>query len=90
MAGTKRGLGRGLGALFGEDTIEEVIAEEKAADRKKANGADRIVEKNSARTQKNNIDRIYLADSFVWFDKTNILCYCLRCRSQLRLRMQSG
>ena len=54
MAGTKRGLGRGLGALFGEDTIEEVIAEEKAADRKKANGADRIVEKNSARTQKKN------------------------------------
>ena len=29
MAGTKRGLGRGLGALFGEDTIEEVIAEER-------------------------------------------------------------
>ena len=54
MAGTKRGLGRGLGALFGEDTIEEVIAEEKAADRKMANGADRIVEKNSARTQKKN------------------------------------
>ena len=54
MAGTKRGLGRGLGALFGEDTIEEIIAEEKAADRKKANGADRIVEKNSARTQKKN------------------------------------
>ena len=55
MAGTKRGLGRGLGALFGEDTIEEVIAEEKAADRKKANGADRIVEKNSARTQKKSM-----------------------------------
>ena len=54
MAGAKRGLGRGLGALFGEDTIEEVIAEEKAADRKMANGADRIVEKNSARTQKKN------------------------------------
>lgn len=34
MAGAKRGLGRGLGALFGEDTIEEVIAEEKAADQK--------------------------------------------------------
>ena len=30
MAGAKRGLGRGLGALFGEDTVEEVIAEEKA------------------------------------------------------------
>ncbi len=29
MAGAKRGLGRGLGALFGEDTVEEVIAEEK-------------------------------------------------------------
>lgn len=54
MAGAKRGLGRGLGALFGEDTIEEIIAEEKAADRKMANGADRIVEKNSARTQKKN------------------------------------
>ena len=54
MAGAKRGLGRGLGALFGEDTIEEVIAEEKAADRKMANGADRIVEKNSARIQKKN------------------------------------
>ena len=54
MAGAKRGLGRGLGALFGEDTIEEVIAEEKAADRKMANGADQIVEKNSARTQKKN------------------------------------
>ena len=54
MAGAKRGLGRGLGALFGEDTIEEVIAEEKAADRKMANGTDRIVEKNSARTQKKN------------------------------------
>ena len=40
--------------MFGEDTIEEVIAEEKAADRKMANGADRIVEKNSARTQKKN------------------------------------
>ena len=38
--------------MFGEDTIEEVIAEEKAADRKMANGADRIVEKNSARIQK--------------------------------------
>ena len=25
MAGAKRGLGRGLGALFGEDTVEEVI-----------------------------------------------------------------
>ena len=54
MAGAKRGLGRGLGALFGEDTIEEVIAEEKAADRKMANGADRIVEKNSAKEQKKN------------------------------------
>ena len=30
MAGAKRGLGRGLGALFGEDTVEEVISEEKA------------------------------------------------------------
>ena len=57
MAGTKRGLGRGLGALFGEDTIEEVIAEEKAADRKKANGADRIVEKNSARSEERRVGK---------------------------------
>ena len=34
MAGAKRGLGRGLGALFGEDTVEEVISEEKATARK--------------------------------------------------------
>ena len=34
MAGAKRGLGRGLGALFGEDTVEEVILEEKATARK--------------------------------------------------------
>lgn len=52
MAGAKRGLGRGLGALFGEDTIEEVIAEEKAADRKMANGADRIVEKTAQEYRK--------------------------------------
>lgn len=30
MAGARRGLGRGLGALFGEDTVEEVIGAEKA------------------------------------------------------------
>ena len=34
MAGAKRGLGRGLGALFGEDTVEEVISEGKATARK--------------------------------------------------------
>ena len=45
MAGAKRGLGRGLGALFGEDTVEEVIAQEKATDRKVANGAERVLEK---------------------------------------------
>lgn len=37
MAGAKRGLGRGLGALFGDDTVEEVIAEEKATVRKHEN-----------------------------------------------------
>ena len=34
MAGAKRGLGRELGALFGEDTVEEVISEGKATARK--------------------------------------------------------
>lgn len=34
MAGAKRGLGKGLGALFGEDTVEEVISDEKATARK--------------------------------------------------------
>lgn len=57
MAGAKRGLGRGLGALFGEDTIEEVIAEEKAADRKVANGAERVLEKNSAKPGKRNAEK---------------------------------
>lgn len=52
MAGARRGLGRGLGALFGEDTVEEVVAEEKAADRNVANGAARKVEKHSAKTEK--------------------------------------
>lgn len=52
MAGAKRGLGRGLGALFGEDTVEEVVADEKAADRSVANGAARIVEKNNKKTEK--------------------------------------
>ena len=52
MAGAKRGLGRGLGALFGEDTVEKVVADEKAADRSVANGAARIVEKNNKKTEK--------------------------------------
>lgn len=45
-------MGRGLGALFGEDTVEKVVADEKAADRSVANGAARIVEKNNKKTEK--------------------------------------
>lgn len=52
MAGAKRGLGRGLGALFGEDTVEKVVADEKAEDRNVANGAARIVEKRNKKANK--------------------------------------
>ncbi len=45
-------MGRGLGALFGEDTVEKVVADEKAADRSVANGAARIVEKNNKKAEK--------------------------------------
>ena len=57
MAGAKRGLGRGLGALFGEDTVEEVVAEEKAADRSVANGAARIVEKQSTKAERKHAEK---------------------------------
>lgn len=41
MAGARRGLGRGLGALFGEDTVEEVIGAEKAEKAIKTEKAER-------------------------------------------------
>ncbi len=58
MAGSKRGLGRGLGALFGEDTVEKVVADEKAADRNVANGAARIVEKKEKKAEKRKRTKI--------------------------------
>lgn len=54
MAGAKRGLGRGLGALFGDDTVEEVIAEEKAAVRKHENTTNGIKKKSESPTEDKN------------------------------------
>ena len=48
MAGARRGLGRGLGALFGEDTVEEVIGAEKAEKAIKTEKAERAIKTEKA------------------------------------------
>lgn len=53
MAGARRGLGRGLGALFGEDTVEEVIGAEKAEKAIKTEKAERAIKtEKAAKTEK--------------------------------------
>ena len=53
MAGARRGLGRGLGALFGEDTVEEVIGAEKAEKAIQTEKAERAIKtEKAAKTEK--------------------------------------
>lgn len=53
MAGARRGLGRGLGALFGEDTVEEVIGAEKAEKAIKTEKTERAIKtEKAAKTEK--------------------------------------
>ena len=56
MAGAKRGLGRGLGALFGEDTVEEVIAEEKAEKAAKTRKAEKTAKTDEKKLQEDDLD----------------------------------
>ena len=62
MAGARRGLGRGLGALFGDDTVEEVIAEEKAVVRKHENTAAETKQKAENHAANKNRDAVKNAD----------------------------
>ena len=65
MAGARRGLGRGLGALFGEDTVEEVIGAEKAEKAIKTEKAERATktEKTEKAAKTENTEKIMKAEN---------------------------